>query len=227
MATYDPDYSSATIESNATLFRQSVDIKKPAQKEYAVLCRVQWMGSTLEDVIVEVHTQGTSTLVYSIPNFKFTFWKEIGGQLVKYYPQFIQKEDTEDYYMENVYTAKADFMDSSHLNNTPTCNYYNGLIQSLIKGGAIVGSPSARNGLLDAIFGFPIVLEIRDDAGSFSDKFINIGSFMLNIDKTGDSLGFEVDDAVSGETMSCISFEGTSNDNTQGASGRFDIPDGT
>ena len=47
---------------------------------------------------------------------------------------------------------------------------------------------------------------------------------MLNIDKTGDSLGFEVDDQ--GQHLSCISFEGTSNDNEHGAAGRFDIPDG-
>jgi len=40
MASYDPTYTNdnSPIESNATLFRQHVDIKKPAQKEYAVLC---------------------------------------------------------------------------------------------------------------------------------------------------------------------------------------------
>lgn len=224
MAEYDPNYNSPVIESNATLFRQSVDIKKPAQKEYAVLCRAQWMGQEFNNIIVEVHTQGTSTLVYSVPNFKFTFWEIVGNTVRRYYPEFIQKEGTQDYYHESIYTAKADFMDSSHLNNTPTCNYYNALIQNLIDSNVITGSPSARNGLLDAILGFPIVMQISDTASDFGDIFTNIGSFMLNIDKTGESLGFEVDEG--GQHLSCISFEGTSNDNEHGAAGRFDIPDG-
>jgi hypothetical protein len=87
-------------------------------------------------------------------------------------------------------------MDSSHLNNTPTCNFYNNLVQSLISNESFTtfnGSPSAANGNLDAIMGFPIVLEISDSAANMSDAFINIGSFMLNVDKTGDSLGFETD----------------------------------
>lgn len=224
MQVYDPYYDSNTIESDATLFRQHVDIKKPAQNEYAVLCRVQWMGTEMNNIIVEVHTQGTSTLVYSIPNFKFTFWELIGNSVQRYYPEFIEKEGTNEYYRESIYTAKADFMDSSHLNNTPTCNYYNILIKSLINANVIEGSPSARNGMLDAIMGFPIVMEISDTANSFDDIFTNIGSFMLNIDKTGNSLGFEVEE--NNETLSCISFEGTSNDNDSGAAGRFDIPIG-
>jgi len=40
MGEYDNTYTeeNSPIESDATLFRQSVNIKKPAQKEYAVLC---------------------------------------------------------------------------------------------------------------------------------------------------------------------------------------------
>ena len=226
MAEYDPNYSSSVIESNATLFRQSVDIKKLAQKQYAVLCNVQWKDEVMQDIIVECHTQGTSTLVYSIPNFKFTFWRLIndGTAVERYNPRFIKKEGSDDYYEESIYTAKADFMDSSHLNNTPTCNYYNNLIRNLIEHNEITGSPSARNGMLDAIWGFPIVMEISDTADDFSDIFTNIGSFMLNIDKTGNSLGFEIEEG--GQKLECISFEGTSNDNEHGAAGRFDIPDG-
>ena len=229
MAAYDPAYSSSTIESTASLFRQSVDIKKPAQKEYAVLCRGQYIVNgvnLLEGIIVEVHTQGTSTLVYSVPNFKFTFWKESNGNIEHYYPEFIIKSKSEDeitYYHEYVYTAKCDYMDSSHLNNTPTCNYYNNLIQKLISKGDIEGSPSAQIGGIDAIMGFPIIMEVSDSADNFEGYFTNIGSFMLNVDKTGESLGFEVD--LNNEHLSCISFEGTSNDNEHGAAGRFILND--
>jgi len=45
---------------------------------------------------------------------------------------------------------------------------------------------------------------------------------MLNVDKTGNSLGFEIDE--NGQHLSCLSLEGTSNDNNTGASGRFIIP---
>lgn len=227
MATYDSNYGDHIVDHDgATLFRQSVNIKKPAQKEYATLCKGQWMvngTNILEGCIVEVHTQGTSTLVYAVPNFKFTFWRPVGNTVEEFYPDFIQKPDG-TYYQEYIYTAKADFMDSSHLNNTPTCVFYNDLIQDLIEDDVhfpqFDGSPSAAEGDLDAIKGFPIVLEISDNAQSMSDLFVNIGSFMLNIDKTGDSLGFEVDG------QSCLSFEGTSNDNEHGAAGRFIIPDG-
>jgi hypothetical protein len=64
-------------------------------------------------------------------------------------------------------------MDSSHLNNTPTCVFYNNTIQKLINDDEhfpqFTGSPSARNGGLDAIVGFPIVLEISDSAASLDD----------------------------------------------------------
>jgi hypothetical protein len=50
---------------------------------------------------------------------------------------------------------------------------------------------------------------------------MNIGSFMLNIDKTGDSLGFVIDD------VECLSLEGTSNDEEVGGAGRFVLPNDT
>jgi hypothetical protein len=150
----------------------------------------------LENCIIEVHTQGTSTLVYPVPNFRFTFWKVGQDGIERFCPEFISDEKG-GYYEESVYTAKADFMDSSHLNNTPTCNFYNTIIHNLIDDDNFAnfeGSPSARNGGIDAIMGFPIVLEISDDAESIDDIFLNIGSFMLNVDKTGDALGFEIDE---------------------------------
>ena len=229
MGVYDTRYytDNEIDHDDATLFRQSVDIKKPAQKEFAVLCEAKWMdGESLNSCIVEVHTQGTSTLVYAVPNFKFTFWKLVVDEqtgeetLEHFYPEFIQKGDG-SYYQEYIYTAKADFMDSSHLNNTPTCNFYNTLVQSMHNSQSIDfdASPSAEMGNLDAIMGFPIVLEISDNAESMDDIFTNIGSFMLNIDTTGQSLGFETG------TKSCLSLEGTSNDNEHGAAGRFIIPE--
>ena len=235
MNAYDPEYNTFDVyyHPNATLFRQHVDIKKPAQKEYAVLCTGEWIvnnENVLNGVVIEVHTQGTSTLVYSVPNFKFTFWKtdSVTGEWEHFCPPFIKKnnnnEETDQYYNEYIYTAKCDYMDSSHLNNTPTCIFYNNTIQRLIDLNKISGSPSAIHEGIDAILGFPIIMEINDGGVDGSnDYYTNIGSFMLNIDKTGDSLGFEVDDQ--GNSLSCFSLEGTSNDDGSGAAGRFIIPD--
>jgi len=71
--------------------------------------------------------------------------------------------------------------------------------------------------------GMPIIMEISDSANDFNDYFTNIGSFMLNVDKTGESLGFEIDS--DGEHFTCLSFEGTSNDNEHGSAGRFVLSD--
>lgn len=232
MSDYDYLYGqdgSGIEHKNTSLFRQHVDIKKPAQKEYCVLCRGQYFRNSanlLDGIIVEVHTQGTSTLAYSVPNFRFIFWQDNGESVIPAYPELILKNSEgqeNEYYQERIYTAKADYMDSSHLNNTPTCNYYNNLVKSLIDLDKIEGSPSAQAGKLDAIMGFPIILEISDSAQSFDNDLINIGSFMLNIDKTGDSLGFEIVDENNNQ-LHCISFEGTSNDDGTGASGRFTLP---
>lgn len=224
MNAYDTHYTDPTIETRegeGTLFRQGVDIKKPAQKEYAVLCTGSYIVDNrdlLEGVIIEVHTQGTSTLQYPVPNFKFTFWQyNQEQQLVPYYPPLIKKSE-QDYYHECTYTSKCDYMDSSHLNNTPTCIYYNNLIHDLIQSQDITGSPAARNNNLDAIVGFPIIMEVSDET-----TYINIGSFMLNIDKTGESLGFNVDEG--GQPLECLSFEGTSND-ASGYAARFILPEG-
>jgi hypothetical protein len=110
-------------------------------------------------------------------------------------------------------------MDSSHLNNTPTATYYNKVVHSgFFEEGEDLRSPSAQEGGLDAITGIPIIMSIKDVD---SDEFINYGSFMLNIDKTGDALKFQVEENVD----ECISFEGTSNAFDSGLSSRFIIPD--
>jgi hypothetical protein len=50
-------------------------LKKALQKSRGVLCSYRYLfeGNVIDSGIVEVHTQGTSTLDYRLPNFKFTF----------------------------------------------------------------------------------------------------------------------------------------------------------
>ena len=188
------------------LLKQRTSLKKALQKSRGVLCEYEYGNKT---GYVEVHTQGTSTLDYRLPNFKFTF---LDSSMNPEEVDFVLG------YSENVLTAKTDYMDSSHLNNTPTATYFNKVIQSgfFNNNGTDYRSPSAQIGGLDAITGIPIIMSIKDVD---SEDYINYGSFMLNIDKTGNALKFDINDT----NDECISFEGTSNAAESGLSSRFDI----
>lgn len=208
---YDARTFEATPNSETegfdVLLKQTTDLKKQLQKSRGVLCQYAYkIGlTTISEGLVEVHTQGTSTLTYRLPNFKFTFLN----------PETLKKLKVNIVpgYNESVLTAKADYMDSSHLNNTPTASYYNKIIHS----GVIENqSPSAKNNGLDAITGTPIILQIQDVGKT---ELVNYGSFMLNIDKTGDALKFQIEEDID----DCISFEGTSNAPDKEFSSRFQI----
>ena len=205
---YESNIDASTGSYNI-LLKQRMSLKKALQKSRGVLCYYQYGDDPNNKGYVEVHTQGTSTLDYRLPNFKFTF---LNNDMTN------KKVDLVDGYNESVLTAKADYMDSSHLNNTPTATYYNKIIHSgfFQEDGQDYRSPSAKLGGLDAITGIPIIMSIKDVD---QNEFVNYGSFMLNVDKTGDALKFKVDDDID----ECISFEGTSNAFDSGFSSRFEI----
>ena len=223
----DSDYYINIIKNNLpdynVLMKQTTNLKKTLQKKIGVIC--QWEFGE-QSGLVEVHTQGTSTLNYALPNFKFTFLDNVGKKLKL---GLIPNEKNGGYYIENTLTAKADYMDSSHLNNTPTAMFFNRVVQSAAFHSEEEGkefdyrSPSAVENGLDAIEGFPIILQIKDideTSHEVSEIFVNYGSFMLNIDKTGDNLKFKPSSLIND---TCISFEGTSNDDSKGLSSRFII----
>lgn len=203
------------ISSYNVLMSQTTKLKKLLQKKIGVICSWEYNdgNGNIYEGIVEVHTQGTSTLDYALPNFKFTFLVKDGNEYKKLKNSIVGS-------LESVLTAKADYMDSSHLNNTPTAMFYNRVVQSDVFHGTENGvsydyrSPSAQNGGYDAIEGIPVILEIQDIDSS---NYVNYGSFMLNIDKTGNALKFDLPDTE------CISFEGTSNEQNSGLSSRFTI----
>ena len=178
--------------------------------------------SVVKRGIVEVHTQGTSTLDYPVPNFAFTFYTLVLNTTTNQYELKKEKVNLLEYGLsESTLTAKADSMDSSHLNNTPTCIFFNNLIDELIEDKQIQGSyPRLVPGkkYLDAIAGEPCIIEYYEDQGdqnqittisdlstqlgsptqdifeSKKSSLINLGSFMLNIDKSGKSLGLDIID---------------------------------
>lgn len=197
---------------------------KALQKTTGVFCEITYSGSATPYYGI-VSTQGTSTLKYPVKNYK-----------IKLYDVIVEKTETgEDHIIsanfnkkvkavfgdfqpeidgeqvgESTFTLKCDYMDSSHLNNTPTCMWFNKIIHEFKDSSQqdIIThkSPAAELGYVDAIQGIPCVLDCEEDGEDGT-----VGTFMLNLDKSADALGFKV-------TNHCQSFEGKANSNdTSGA----------
>lgn len=149
---------------------------------------------------VEVFLQGTSSLQYPVKNYKLKLYSDSA----KTTKMKVQMQD--DWQPESTFTLKCDYMEGSHLNNTPTAEFYNHLIDLL--GG---DSPAKANGYKDAIDGFPVIVYYTDDETD-STKLTLVGSYMFNIDKAGKTLGFEIDSDVQGRTVDKMqSYEGVAN----------------
>lgn len=107
---------------NTLVGEESQGKKQKQQKAVAAFCYYELtkLDNSKEYGVVEMHTQGTSTLEYSVPNFAFTFYDIESGNTLRKVGKTIVGDIP-----EKTLTAKADYMDSSHLNNTPTCTFYN------------------------------------------------------------------------------------------------------
>ena len=246
-------------EYHFTDLLQQVDKKK--QKIELVKCSVLYQqnstdaGETWE--YTTVATQGTSTLQFPIKNFKIKIYNtdayeskglpdKIDNAIVKQNgknKKYISFKSEEGWDPENTYTLKCDYMESSHMNNTPTATFYNNVIDELISNNTDFPewtydtvSPAragyidteghyrtysqdeeTKRGYLDAIKGFPCVVKYigQDQIEHY------LGTYMFNIDKEANSLGFEVynkhveeeggETTVTYEESKCVSIEGKSN----------------
>ena len=211
-------------DSQFKLVKIDEPLKKTCQKYYGVVCHYYYTNTNNElpsniaeiqgnpdwsDGIVTVYTQGTSTLRYSIPNFKFYFKQD-----------FTLEYGDNEFINEKILTAKADYMESSHLNNTPTAMLYNKIVKSNIIDDKSPSASLNNSNYNDAIVGSPIRLIIKDRD---SNTWNNFGSFMLNTDKTSDTLGFKLNNSLENENdVTCISYEGTSNE-VSGQASRYII----
>jgi len=89
-------------------------------------------------------------------------------------------------------------MDSSHLNNTPTCIYFNSLVSALDSDNGDFSGFSKFANYSDAIVGCPLLLKIdsRDTADVdrtvvVDDNIVynNYGTFMFNTGKSAKDMG--------------------------------------
>ena len=230
-----------------SLTSQIVKSKNLLQKYVKVPCSWSYIDSTGTEHsgYLLASSQGTSTLEFALPNFTFAFYtsQQFSTKAsVSLIPKIIRTLDnmldysTEinkntQYYTDKELVAKADYMESSHLNNTPTAMYYNAITtqqdgyyaldkngNQIVDSSVVVppgGTPeyikileNPNSNKLNAIEGMPVVLEIGGT---------NYGSFMLNLGKKASAIGFG---------SNGISLEGTSNDDNSGMSSRFDFAAG-
>lgn len=156
---------------------------------------------------VDVYLQGTSSLQYPVKNYKIKVYQDDEHKLkAGYVPPGKEEEWVPDY----TYTLKCDYMEQSHMNNTPTARFYDQVVDHLGS-----QSPARKQNYRDSIDGFPCILYYNDHPDSQTNTLI--GSFMFNIDKAGAELGFECDivddegNIIGSGAQSCISYEGTAN----------------
>ena len=141
----------------------------------------------------QVSWQGTSSLQYAVKNYKIRLYKD--GKKYKYNPY-------KNGIPESTFCLKADYMESSHANNTGTAKFiHENLYDELTPSQEL--NPDCRT----TINGFPINLYIAKDSTSTPEY---IGIFNFNLDKScTDSLG--LDDEVFPE---CCKFEVAANSDT-------------
>lgn len=140
--------------------------------------------------------QGTSSLQYAVKNYKIKLVNQDGTKhLYSPFPNSLP---------ESTFTLKADYMESSHANNTGMCKFINDKLYT-DKTPPQQADPKKRT----AIDGFPIQLYIAKDDQSTPTY---MGVFNFNLDKSCfNNLG--LDNSAEG-WENCMRFEVSSNSDT-------------
>lgn len=191
---------------------------KKESKKTCVPCVLEYHeidGTITQIENVDVYLQGTSSLQYPVKNYQIKCYNSPSDnpdrKKQKIFVPGKENEWKTDCY---TYTLKVDFMEQSHNNNTPTAVFYSQVVKELTGNDPSKVSPARRDGYLDAIDGIPCIVYYNNDPQNEGD--VLVGSFMFNVHKDGDQLGFECemydDDGNSlGECETCVSYEATAN----------------
>ena len=179
------------------------DNKVPLRIKYISTDNAKY-GESFDLAACQVSWQGTSSLQYAVKNYKIRL-KNDDGSKFKYTP-------FENGIKESTFCLKADYMESSHANNTGMAKFINNeLYDSKFPPQEI--DPKVRS----TINGFPIHLYIAKDSNSTPEY---IGIFNFNLDKScTDSFG--LDNEIEG-FENCVSFEVASNSDTSAGAFRDD-----
>lgn len=189
--------------------------EKAQQKKRYVCARILYQENS-ESEVTEwsrciIQTQGTSTLAFPVKNYKIRLFDNPdnpdGSNQYKHKYKTTAFAD-KGWRPENVFTLKCDYMEAAHLNNTPSCEFYNDMIDSLVADGTIKDgwneehtvytysqderTPARRDDNFDAIKGFPCLVYYYESEADFEmGNGTYVGSYMFNLDKAANSLGFD------------------------------------
>jgi hypothetical protein len=173
-----------TNKNNFSILHSITD--KKISKKTCVPCTMEFHevdGSITIYENMDVYLQGTSSLQYPVKNYQIKHYEDAASKIKS---KFVPPGKENDWVPDYSYTLKVDYMEQSHMNNTPTARFYDKVIEAL--GGE---SPARKDGYRDSIDGFPCIVYYNDDPDNSEN--ILVGSFMFNIDKAGAELGFECD----------------------------------
>lgn len=179
------------------------DTKVPLRIKYISTDATKY-GESFDLPDCSVSWQGTSSLQYAVKNYKIRLRNQ-GGAKYKYTP-------FKNGILESTFCLKADYMESSHANNTGTAKFI---------GEQLYDEKTPAQKLNDktrtTIDGFPIQLYIAKDSVSTP---VYMGIFNFNLDKScTDTLG--LDNSISGFEK-CCRFEVSSNSDTSAGAFRDD-----
>ncbi len=171
------------------------DTKVPLRIKYISPDATKY-GDSFDLTDCPVSWQGTSSLQYAVKNYKMKLVNQ-GGSKYKYSP-------FKNGILESTYCLKADYMESSHANNTGMAKFINDNLYDEL-------TPPQK---LDAnvrttINGFPIQLYIAKDSVS-TPKYVGI--FNFNLDKSCNP-SFGMDNSIEGFENNCC-FEVSANSDT-------------
>lgn len=210
-----PEYNIKQGNINVDFSTLNGMTEKTRQKKEYVVARILYQENANSQLIewprCTIQTQGTSTLAFPVKNYKIRLFDDADEQdgsnkyKHKYYTDAFESKGWQPEY---VYTLKCDYMEAAHLNNTPSCEFYNDMIDTLVEEGTIATgwnashtvythandkrSPSRRDGKLDAIRGFPCIVYYYESEDDFQANIgTYAGTYMFNLDKGADSLGFD------------------------------------
>ncbi len=204
--------------NNATTFNDlHVITDKKISKKTFVSCIMEFhevSGKVHQFYNTDVYLQGTSSLQYPVKNYQVKHYdkpSDYSGPGKRKKEAFVPPGKEDWPCGCYTYTLKVDYMEQSHNNNTPTAVFYDEVVDAVTGGNASKMSPAKRKGYKDAIDGFPCIVYYDNSDGKGE---VLVGSFMFNVHKDGDQLGFDVeveDDEGNPIENVCVSYEATAN----------------
>lgn len=179
------------------------DNKVPLRIKYISTDSTEY-GESFDLNSCQVSWQGTSSIQYAVKNYKIRLRNDDGSKF-KYSPY-------KNGIKESTFCLKADYMESSHANNTGMAKFINNeLYDEAFPPQEL--DPNVRS----TINGFPIHLYIAKDSNSTPEY---IGIFNFNLDK-GCTDSFGLDNEIEG-FENCVSFEVASNSDVSAGAFRDD-----